>query len=227
MHVEPGMSAPKLKTVSLSLDPETTHFTAQQIAESRTYQPQPSQLEQLQIPHSSNKLSSLGSRRDLLGHNSRNSNNQREDPQPQFVRTYLEKNGEGGKPKVAMRKGDFLPHVFEPVRPLLPLPGAELTASQYLFLEREQAAEEHVLVSAELKPLSKTMQQKQAQNNLSSNPSHTGSSSRAHSGRSRSAMSRREDTNGNSNSTSAEPRWRTVEHFRHWQNAVLKAEFSK
>ncbi len=171
--------------------------------------------------------------------------------QPQFVMTYLESTA---TPPVRMKKGDFVPHVFQPERPLLPLPGAQVTAAQYLFLEREAQAARHVLVPAELQPLSKTKKKEQQQRarglrpgrrdgsnaNSSSTTTTTSSSSNNSGGPSSSsslsssssslpagAEQLRAERGLGPRKASGDLEWKSVEHFQQWQNAQLLAEIVK
>lgn len=117
----------------------------------------------------------------------------------QFVMSYSEANALS---PVQMKKGDFIPHIFNPALSLLPMPGTQLSASQYLFLEREQDAEEHVLLSAELSPLQKA-------DKKGSFPD------------SKNVANKKQKADPKS------PSWRSVEHFRNWQDQVLKSTINE
>eukprot|EP00750_Incisomonas_marina_P001760 INCI11632.1.p1 GENE.INCI11632.1~~INCI11632.1.p1 ORF type:complete len:413 (-),score=76.76 INCI11632.1:1692-2930(-) len=176
MRLEPGQPVPKATSVTIRLDEQGARRAIDQIPQSRTYRDGhgyvanfvPSKEQQLRARRQQPKIS-------------------------KFVTSFLEATSSS---PVGMRKGDFVPHVFEPERPLLPLPGAHLTASQYLFLEREQQADEHVTVSADLVPLSK------ARSKSSPTPQRR--------------QSRHTDVHD------TEPAWRTLQHFKNWQNKALQ-----
>lgn len=180
MHLGADQPVPTSSTVRLTLDEKRGRWASDQIPQSRTYRDGHGHVDQV-----------LPTKQQLR------QRDRQQRRQPRFVATYMEATT---RSPVQMKKGDFVPHVFEPEHPLLPLPGAALTASQYLFLEREQHAQQHVTVSAELRPLSKKSNRKRR-----SLISSTGSTSDKH-------------------GSDRGPDWKSVEHFKNWQNRVLQAE---
>lgn len=182
MRLGPGQPVPKATSVTIRLDEQGARRATDQIPNSRTYRDGHGYYVENFVPSKEEEQQQLRARR-------------QQPKVSKFVTSFLEATSSS---PVAMRKGDFVPHVFEPERPLLPLPGAHLTASQYLFLEREQQADEHVTVSADLVPLSK------GRSNSSPTPQ------------------RRQSTKHTDDVHDTEPAWRTLQHFKNWQNKALQ-----